>query len=98
MLNNDVHVTEGWLEGLLEAYELDEKIGMVGPVTNFISGRQKLETTYTSAEDMHLFAEMVKKQNKGKVTPRRRIAGFVVFMEKEIYEAVGGLDESYGIW
>ncbi|MCF6147390.1 MAG: glycosyltransferase [Candidatus Kuenenia sp.] len=43
LINNDVLVSEGWLESLVESLEKDEKIGMVGPITNSISGRQQVK-------------------------------------------------------
>ncbi|HDR05497.1 MAG TPA: glycosyltransferase [Candidatus Marinimicrobia bacterium] len=97
LLNNDVLVSDGWLEDMVHALELDEKIGMVGPVTNHISGRQMLkDVPYKDAAGFHDFAQYVRRENAKRVTPRRRIAGFAVLMKKTVYEKVGGLDEAYG--
>ena len=41
LLNNDVVVTDGWLKRMLQCAESDSKIGIVGPMTNFISGPQQ---------------------------------------------------------
>ena len=98
LLNNDVVVSSHWLTELVRAYELDPDIGMVGPVTNYISGRQRIpDTHYRTMDEMHQFAAQVLEFGKNKITPRRRIAGFVVLMEKAVYDFVDGLDESYGI-
>jgi len=40
ILNNDVYVTPGWLEKLMAVITLNPLIGMVGPMTNEISGPQ----------------------------------------------------------
>ena len=42
LLNNDVVVTEGWLLGMLECLNRHPGIGIVGPMTNQISGIQKI--------------------------------------------------------
>ena len=97
LLNNDVLVSDGWLEGLAESLERDEKIGMVGPITNSISGRQMVRAVpYTDENGFHDFAQRVRKTYNGRLTPRYRIAGFAVLMRKALYDEVGGLDESFG--
>lgn len=97
LLNNDVLVAKGWLNALVAAHELDESIGMVGPVTNYISGRQMVkDVPYESPEGFYGFAESVLKSQPYQIEPRRRIAGFAVLMEKALYEQVNGLDESFG--
>jgi len=97
LLNNDVLVSDRWLSKLVQALEIDENIGMVGPITNHISGRQMLtEVPYSDEPGFQQFAQQVLIQNTGKMTPRRRIAGFAVLMQKSLYEEVGGLDEGFG--
>ncbi|MCF6154445.1 MAG: glycosyltransferase [Candidatus Brocadia sp.] len=97
LLNNDVLVSDGWLEGLVVSLERDERIGMVGPITNSISGRQMVrEIPYTDENGFHVFAQEVRNTYYGRLTPRYRIAGFAVLMRKALYEEVGGLDKSFG--
>lgn len=98
LLNNDVLVADGWLEDMMSAVQLDEGIGMVGPITNYISGLQRLaEVPYTDTQDFPGFAAQVRTINKNKITPRRRIAGFAVLMPKALYQEVDGLDVAFGI-
>lgn len=97
LLNNDVLVSAGWLESLVESLEKDEKIGMVGPITNSISGRQMVSSIpYTDDAGFHGFSQKIRKACYGRLTPRYRIAGFALLMKKSLYEDVGGLDESFG--
>ncbi|MEP9409901.1 MAG: glycosyltransferase [Candidatus Brocadia sp.] len=97
LLNNDVLVSAGWLESLVLSLERDEKIGMVGPITNSISGRQMVRNIpYADENGFHIFAQKIRKTYNGRLTPRYRIAGFAVLMRKTLYEEVGGLDESFG--
>ena len=97
LLNNDVLVGDGWLTSLVNALELDPRIGMVGPVTNSISGRQKLTTSaYSDTDGYYEIAAQVRERNKGRITPRRRIAGFAMLLQRELYRELGGLDEQFG--
>jgi GT2 family glycosyltransferase len=46
LINNDTIVTAGWLTRLLRALEGDPTVGMVGPVSNFVSGPQQIDVPY----------------------------------------------------
>ena len=96
LLNNDVLVADGWLESLVDVIERDEYIGMVGPISNQVSGRQMLrDTAYDEENDYYSFADAIRTTNLGSVTPRRRIAGFAVLIRKALYDDLGGLDEGF---
>ena len=96
-LNNDVLVHDGWLDSMVRALETDERIGMVGPITNYISGRQMVkDVPYRDVSGFPAFAERVREVNRGKVLPRRRIAGFAMLMPKQLFAELGGFDESFG--
>lgn len=97
LLNNDVLVSHGWLSSMVEALEKHDKIGMVGPMTNSISGLQRIiNISYDVDTGFEPFASQVRHTNAGNLTPRRRIAGFAMLMEKHLYDDVGGFDESFG--
>ena len=42
LLNNDVVVADGWLSGLIECLNMRPDAGIVGPMTNNISGPQQV--------------------------------------------------------
>ena len=70
LLNNDVLVSDGWLESLVESLEIDKNIGMVGPITNSISGRQQvIEIPYTDEQGFYKFAQGIRSTYKGRLTP-----------------------------
>ncbi|MCK4446336.1 MAG: glycosyltransferase [Candidatus Marinimicrobia bacterium] len=97
LLNNDVLVSDGWLERMVACAEADNSIGIVGPITNWISGLQKVkDVPYDDPKDFSDYAARIAKQYNKKYTPRRRIAGFAMLIKRDVYEKIGGLDEQFG--
>ena len=97
LLNNDVVVTENWLSGMIECVRSGPGIGIVGPMTNNISGTQKdLSGIYKTIKDMHLYAKVFREKNRHRRIPLRRIVGFCMLFRREFVEKVGLLDESFG--
>ena len=95
VLNSDVIVPRGWLSNLINSLNSDSKIGAVGTLSNSISGRQQIDTTYSNEDEFIEFAKTIMKKNKGRVLPRRRLAGFAILIEKKLYDEIEGFDESY---
>ncbi len=96
-LNNDVLVSEGWLENLVQAIELNPRIGMIGPITNSISGLQRVtHVPYNDESGFHAYAAKVRQINRDKITPRRRIAGFCMLMPKKLFTDLKGFDKRFG--
>jgi len=97
LLNNDVLVSDGWLGRMVACAEADSSIGLVGPLTNRISGLQMVKNfPYNDPKDFPDYAARIAKQYNKKYTPRRRIAGFAMLIKKDVYEKIGGLDEDFG--
>lgn len=94
--NNDIIVTDSWLERLIEVAESDPNIGIVGPISNEVSGLQKdKEANYKSIDEMHLYAKKVKEKNKNKTLPFPRVAFLCTLIKKEVIDKIGGLDERF---
>lgn len=96
-LNNDTIVTENWLSNLLACLNGSDRHGLVGPVTNYISGEQLIATTYGSTEEMHRFAKSFNRSDPGKWAATGRLTGFCVLMRKEVFRRIGYLDEGFEI-
>lgn len=94
--NNDIIVTQGWLERLIEVAESDNRIGIVGPISNEVSGVQKdIEANYKTIDEMHLYATSVREKNKNKITQFPRVAFLCTLIKKEVIDKIGGLDERF---
>lgn len=96
LLNNDTIVTQGWLERLIEVAESDNSIGIVGPISNEVSGVQKdIEANYKTIDEMHLYATSVREKNKNKIIQFPRVAFLCTLIKKEVIDKIGGLDERF---
>ena len=98
LLNSDVVVTEGWLDGMINRAESDESIGIVGPMTNRISGYQMDPTAkYSNQLELRKFAINYRKKNLNKWLEVRRVAGFCMLIKREVVDKIGGLDPLFGV-
>jgi len=95
LLNNDTLVTRNWLENLLACLGSDPGIGMVGPVTNFISGEQQIPVPYADIQDMWPFAASFNRHDPGRWRETDRLVGFCVLLRRETFLKIGYLDEGF---
>lgn len=97
VLNNDTLVTPGWLDNMMTCLDSDPKIGVVGPVTNYIGGDQQIEVPYREVEDMWSFASKHNRPDAKKHRLTDRLVGFCWLFTRELWERVGYLDEGYAV-
>ncbi|CAG9622713.1 Ubiquinone biosynthesis O-methyltransferase, mitochondrial [Sutcliffiella rhizosphaerae] len=95
-LNNDTIVTKNWLESMKSLLYSDEKIGMVGPVSNYVSGSQQIHVDYTNIDEVQDFASGYCESNAGKSRRVLRLVGFCLLVKKEVMKKIGKFDESFG--
>ncbi|SFE48039.1 Glycosyltransferase, GT2 family [Paenibacillus catalpae] len=95
ILNNDTLMTDNWLGNLLICLHSDPKIGMVGPVTNYISGDQQIKVPYESIEDMPEFARLNNISDPKRWERTDRLPGFCLLFRRELWEQIGFLDEGF---
>ena len=94
--NNDIIVTENWLERMLQIAKSDSLIGIVAPISNSVSGVQlDKNAEYSSIKEMHKYAEKIRKDNKGKIYEFPRAAFLCTLIKREVIEKIGGLDERF---
>jgi GT2 family glycosyltransferase/glycosyltransferase involved in cell wall biosynthesis len=97
LLNNDVVVTDGWLGRMIGHMEGHADTGMVGPLTNSVSGAQLLTgIPYgTDMDRMHAFAREIQGRNAGRTEHCMRLVGFCLLIRRQVLDIIGGLDEGY---
>jgi O-antigen biosynthesis protein len=127
LLNNDVIVTDGWLDQLIalanakkdvtaehaedaeskteEARENGfrdggrvETVGLVGPMSNYAAPPQLVEgVPYRDVAEMHVFANQWRDEHRKQWFTVPKLSGFCLLMKRAVYDAVGGLDERFGM-
>jgi GT2 family glycosyltransferase/glycosyltransferase involved in cell wall biosynthesis len=96
-LNNDTMVTRGWLTRLLRHLE-DERIGMVGPVTNFCGNEARIDVSYTTVEELEEFSEKYLREHmEPECFDIKVLAMYCLAMRKREIDEIGLLDERFQI-
>lgn len=90
LLNNDILVTEGWLEEMIKIAEENSEIGIVNPSSNNFGLRFGKDTT------LEEFASAFKSQS-GKWIEMESGIGFCMLIKREVINKIGYLDEDYGL-
>ncbi|HHW03154.1 MAG TPA: glycosyltransferase [Thermoanaerobacterales bacterium] len=96
LLNNDTIVTKNWLRNLVDFMNNHEDAGIVGPVTNNVSGMQKINVDLKTIDDIHKFAD---KYNNSDLRYKKvmRLVGFCMMIRRQLLDEIGLLDENFGI-
>lgn len=96
-LNNDTVVTENWLGNMLKLLYRDEKIGLVGPVTNCISGPQQIPVTYKDLSFLDDFSEKNCKWQARCFKRVMRLVGFCLLVKRKVLEEIGVFDQRFDL-
>ncbi|MEO6912892.1 MAG: glycosyltransferase family 2 protein, partial [Candidatus Baltobacteraceae bacterium] len=98
LLNNDVVVTEGWLDGLLDPFDRIPGLGVSAPRSNIVAGHQVIvDAAYQDMAAMHLYAAQrrTRYRRHGYVTDRA--IGLCLCIDRRVIDEVGGIDETFGV-
>jgi GT2 family glycosyltransferase len=96
MLNNDTHVTPGWVRTMVNHMRRNESIGLLGPVTNNIGNEARIEIFYDDMAQMLQRSASYTHVHVGQLLPLRTAAFFCVMLRREVFEKIGPLDEAFG--
>lgn len=97
LLNNDALVTTGWLTRMLNVRDVDEHIGLIGPVSNRVSGEQQIAVDYDDLSQLDGFAWEWGTGHAGQIIATDRLVGFCLLLTRQLWEAIGPFDERFGI-
>ncbi|MGB4780848.1 glycosyltransferase, partial [Candidatus Methylomirabilis sp.] len=97
LLNNDTIVTQGWLKRMLQVFNAHPDVGIVGPMSNYVSGPQLVrDASYEGPEGLEAFAAEWARGHDGQSADATRVVGFCLLTRKEVITRIGGLDEQFG--
>lgn len=101
ILNNDTFVSPNWIKSLIRHFS-DNKVGMVGPVTNNIGNQAMIECLNYSVESDFIRSAIGNYyQNHSSIYEMGQedgvLAFFCVAIKREVVESVGLLDENFGL-
>jgi len=98
LANNDIIFTPKWLKTMLSSFAHNPKYGIVGPVSNNVSGPQKIECPkYTCFNSMFEFAKSLQKETNPELENFHRIVFFCTIFKSILLKQVGYLDEQFGL-
>lgn len=102
LLNNDVIVTDGWLDHLVAQAEVTG--GLVGPVSNSVGNEQMIPVPYKnhgingySRQAVLKFAAEWGPAHRDNLVETQMLGFFCVLAARKLFETVGLLDEQFGI-
>ncbi|GGA35786.1 glycosyl transferase [Paenibacillus physcomitrellae] len=95
LLNNDCMAAPGWLPQMLSALYSSPDIGIVGPVTNYASGRQRIDAGPGGPEELLAYAAGHNRPDASKWREVKRLVGFCFLFKRSLYERIGPLDEGF---
>ena len=97
VLNNDVIVAPGWLEGLVSCLSQDTGLGAVGPVTNQAADVHQHRHAHYEIEQFDMFATAWALRYSGRMREMHRLIGFCMALRRKAVEEVGLFDERFRI-
>ena len=98
LLNSDTLTPEGWLGRLERALLSAEDVGMVGPMSNRVSGSQQIDgLSLDSMDQINAFARDLAQQRRGQLRDVARLVGFCLMIRERTVRELGPIDESYGV-
>lgn len=92
LLNNDTMAAQNWLDNLLRSLYSSEDIGMVGPITNYASGKQQIREPFTNISDM---AAKYNNPDPNKWQETARLVGICMLFKREMMDKIGLMDERF---
>ncbi|MDI7246793.1 MAG: glycosyltransferase [Bacillota bacterium] len=96
LLNNDVIVTPGWLGGLHTCALRSTRIGLVGPMSNYVVGPQQVLDPHYDLRKLDEYAMAFARKHAGRLMKVSRVIGFCMLVRREVIDRIGGFDVTFG--
>ncbi len=96
LINNDCLVSHNWLDNMLSCALSERDIGIVGPLSNRVPTRQRVDKEFKNMDEFYAFTEEFNRPDSSKWFPVSRLSGFCFLIRKEVVEKIGYFDEAFG--
>lgn len=96
LLNNDTIVTTGWLRRMLDTLRANDETGLVGPVSNNVSGPQQIPIGYQHLSELDGWAWDWSQAHHAEAHRTDRLVGFCLLLKRAVIDRIGLLDERFG--
>jgi GT2 family glycosyltransferase len=98
LLNNDVIVTEGWLDVLLDPFDRMPRVGVTAPRSNCVVGEQQVaDATYGDEAGIHAYASARRRTYARQGFLTERAIGLCLCVDRRVIEEIGGFDERFAV-
>lgn len=97
IINNDTLFTKSALEKLIYVCNSDKKVGATGPISNNVSGIQKININGLTEQNYKQYAEQLVNSKDTHVGEVATLIGFCMCVRLDILKSIGGFDEQFGI-
>ncbi len=98
ILNSDTLVPRDWLPRLVAALERDTAVGIVGPMSNYVSGPQLVpDLEFTSMDEINAYSDRLHDERRGQFEATDRLVGFCMLIKDKALNQVPQFDEQFGI-
>lgn len=97
LCNSDVVVTPNWLKLMSKHIELEKDLVILGAMSNYVSGPQKVNnTTYKNDKQLDEYSRTLETWQKASITYHPRIVFFFTLFKTRVLKEIGFLDEIFG--
>lgn len=90
-------LAESSLSSMARCMETQKNAAMVGPVSNDVSGNQRISIPYQDFSEIDEFARMNGRKNPGAYKQVFRLLSHCLLVKKESFDDIGGFDEEFGL-
>jgi GT2 family glycosyltransferase len=97
-LDNDTMVTPRWLELLAAHTWANPRVGLVGPMSNNVSGTQFIDDDSYDPERLDEYASARSAEHAGDHHYTARLILFALLVRRRVLETIGGFDTIFGRW
>ncbi len=88
-------LSEYCLSSMLQCLKSSAQAALAGPVSNDVSGHQRIQVSYRDISGIEEFAQANREKNLGKTKPVFRLLSHCMLAKKEVLKELGGFDERF---